>query len=162
MAQCLKTKTSFSQTIKKKKKFPVFYLFLVRIGTQLSTFRKVFFLFLECFSEHQHTLTVITTTISYCSSWSSYSRELAATVEVLAPPAQEFSAVLAPPAQEFGDQLLTQHSIQQFKQKILFCTIFHKQSSFLLHKFFFFFKSHNLTIPKNCKTIKLYLTTFWQ
>ena len=145
----------------------------MRIGTQLSTFRKVFFLFLECFSEHHHTLTVITTTISYCSSWSSYSRELAATVEVLAPPAQEFSAVLAPPtqefstvlappAQEFGDQLLTQHSIQQFKQKILFCTIFHKQSSFLLHKFFFFLKSHNLTIPKNGKTIKLYLTTFWQ
>ena len=107
------------------------------------------------FSKHHHTLTVLTTTISYCSSWSSYSRELAATT-------QEFSAVLAPPAQEFGDQLLTQHSIQQFKQKILFYTIFHKQSSFLLHKNFKKKKkkekkSHNLTIPKSCKTIKLYL-----
>ena len=44
MAQCLKTKTPLSQTIKnkKKKKFPVFYLFLVHTGTQLSPFRKVF------------------------------------------------------------------------------------------------------------------------
>ena len=52
---------------------------------------------------------------------------------------------------------MTQHSIQQFKQKILFCTIFHKQSSFLLYKIFYKKKSHNLTIPKSYKTIKLYL-----
>ena len=94
-------------------------------------------------SKHHHTLTVITTV--------PYPIEA---VEVLVPPAQEFSAVLAPPAQEFGDQLLTQHSIQQFKQKILFCTIFHKQSLFLLKKKK---KSHNLTIPKSYKTIKLHL-----
>ena len=53
MAQCLKTKTLFSQTIKNKKFifsffsflfffFPVFYLFLVRTSTQLSLSPKVF------------------------------------------------------------------------------------------------------------------------
>ena len=44
------------------------------------------------------------------------------------------STVLAPLAQEFGDQLKTKHSIQQFKQKMLFYTIFHKQSLFPLLK----------------------------
>ena len=38
-----KDQNTLSQTIKKKKKkFLVFYLFLVRTGTQLSPFRKVF------------------------------------------------------------------------------------------------------------------------
>ena len=132
MAQCLKTKTLFSQTIKNNFFFPVFLSLPSAYRYTALSLSQGFFLFLDCtlwmaFSKHHHTLTVLTTTISYCSSWSSYSRELAATT-------QEFSAVLAPPAQEFGDQLLTQHSIQQFKQKILFYTIFHKQSSFLLHK----------------------------
>ena len=131
MAQCLKTKTLFSQTIKNNFFSSFLSLPSAYRYTALSL-SQGFFLFLDCtlwmaFSKHHHTLTVLTTTISYCSSWSSYSRELAATT-------QEFLAVLAPPAQEFGDQLLTQHSIQQFKQKILFYTIFHKQSSFLLHK----------------------------
>ena len=44
------------------------------------------------------------------------------------------STVLTPLAQEFGDQLKTKHSIQQFKQKMLFYTIFHKQSLFPLLK----------------------------
>ena len=140
MAQCLKIKTPFHKQLKKKKKISSFLSLPSAYRYPALSLSQGFFLFLECFSEHHHTLTVITTTISYCSSWSSYSRELAATVEVLVPPAQEFSVVLAAPAQEFGDQLLTQHSIQQFKQKILFCTIFHKQSSFLLHNFFFFLK----------------------
>ena len=136
-----KDQNTLSQTIKKKKKKISSFLSLPSAYRYPAlSLSQGFFLFLDCtlwmaFSKHHHTLTVITTTISYCSSWSSYSRELAATVEVLVPPAQEFSVVLAAPAQEFGDQLLTQHSIQQFKQKILFCTIFHKQSSFLLYKF---------------------------
>ena len=149
MAQCLKTKTLFSQTIKNNFFFSSFLSLPSAYRYTALSLSQGFFLFLDCtlwmaFSKHHHTLTVLTTTISYCSSWSSYSRELAATT------------------QEFGDQLLTQHSIQQFKQKILFYTIFHKQSSFLLHKNLKKKKkkekkSHNLTIPKSCKTIKLYL-----
>ena len=111
------------------------------------------------FPKHHHALTVIATTISYCSSWSSYNRELAATVEVLTPPAQEFfssSHTSSPRIWILIDDTTFNTTIPKKKKN------YSVQYSTNNHRFFYikiFIKknSHNLTIPKSYKTIKLYL-----
>ena len=134
----------------------------MRIGTQLSTFRKVFSCFWSAFP-------------STTTHW------------LLSPPPYPIAAVEVLTAENLQQQLKFLHlqpkNFQQFSHlqpKNLETNCWHniqynnsnKKSysvqystnnhRFFYIKFFLFKKSHNLTIPKNCKTIKLYLTTFWQ
>ena len=160
MAQCLKTKTLFSQTIKNNFFFQFFYLFLVRIGTQLSPFRKVFSYFWT--APFEWLFPSITT------HW------------LFSPPPYPIAVVEVLTAENLQQQPKNFQQFSHLQPKNLETNCWHNiqynnsnkksysiQYSTNNHRFFYIKiknkkkkkekKSHNLTIPKSCKRIKLYL-----